>query len=190
MTTPRPSKLILLAIAVASLASIATSAPEPPLWSFSERADLEACAPDDDGWRTYVVTSTVEVVADAETWSPIWSLELGVLVRGSSDAEEPRLTAELRDPESDQTLAASTRRGEEGSVAVRLSHPLLEWGACEIPEVGEGRCDHDLLLLVQGEPELELTGWAEYTASGDKDSHDDPDPDVSVAVQLGCWEVE
>jgi hypothetical protein len=190
MTCPRGRRAGLMVIAVASLASIATSEPERPGWSRSERADLQACPPDEDGWRTYVVSSTLEVVADPDTWSPIWSLHLGVLVRGSTDAGEPRLTAELRDAASDQTLAASTRRGEEGSVAVRLNHPLLEWGACDIPAVGEGRCDHEFLLLVQGDPELEITGFAEYTASGDKDAHGDPDPDVSVALQLGCAEVE
>jgi hypothetical protein len=190
MTLPCKRRAGLAAIALASLASIATSEPQPPAWSFSERANLEVCPADDEGWRAYAVSSMVEVVADAETWSPIWSLELEVLVRGSSDAAEPRLTAELRDAETEQTLAASTRRGNEGSVVVRLTHPLLEWGGCEIPAVGEGRCDHDFLLLVRDDPEIELTGWVEYTASGDKDSRDDPDPDVSVALQLGCAEVD
>jgi hypothetical protein len=183
-STSRTSRRSLIAIAVASLASLATSEILPE-WTVSEDVVLEGCI-SAAGDPTYLVETSVHVPADAS----IWSVSLDVEVEGTSEDAAPLLTIDLEQADTGQSIATSTRRGEDGRVAAQLRYQLLESDSCDFPESGDARCEDAFVVTLRGDADLELDARITLSAAGYKEAEDDPDPDVTVDLRVRCADEE
>jgi hypothetical protein len=129
---------------------------------------------------TYAVEASVEYPLDAD----IRSFSLLPWLEAAAEVDQPAITVELRDLETDTLLASRTRRGEQGLARLRLDEPVLDAGRCDTAESGRKRCEHSLIVRARTDVEARLSGSIAYTAFGGKESHSDEDPDVGVTLDV------
>ncbi len=178
MPPSRPTLPCIAAIALASIASLATSEPQPPSWSAEERWAIEPRELEGGAWVTYAFYGGVEYPRDADVTSVTVIADIEV----SSEADEPALTVEVRDMESDTLLGSQTSRGEEGSASLRVQGEVFDFGRCESADAEHDDCEHEVVVRAGAEADATLSGELSYTVSGGKEAHDEPDPDVRVDV--------